>query len=320
MDTLVSIIVPIYNIEEYLEKCLISIQNQTYENIEVLMVNDGSQDASSQIMQKFSSADKRFKILEKENGGLSDARNFGILHAAGQYFSFIDGDDYIESTMIEVMLRKAMEENAEIVVCDMLYSYPDNRTVFATGGEFVKTCFQENHDLVLINNSTCNKLYHRNLFDNTLFIKDLWYEDLAIIPILLAKAKCVCKVEEAFYIYVQRSGSIVHSANKKIFDIYKGIEFVRKYLEQYHLDIAIINKLYIIHALDLTTLRIRDFDDKKIRVEYLRENILLLNQHYPSWSKDELVKRSSFKKKIIYTLLKMRMYHLVLFVYGRKGN
>ena len=320
MEILVSIIVPIYNVETFLENCLVSIQNQTYKNIEVLMVNDGSKDDSFSIMEKFMKQDKRFIAMKKENGGLSDARNFGIAHAKGEYLLFIDGDDVIEKNMLEGMLDKASDEGCEIVVCDMLYQYPEGSSKFASGGDFIKTSFEENHDLLLINNSACNKLYHRSLFDDVSFIKNLWYEDLATVPVLLAKANAVCKVNEAYYIYIQREGSIIHSASKKIFDIYTSITYVKEYFSHYHLDVAIINKLFIIHALDLTTLRIKDFDDKGIRVEYLSENMALLNQHYPDWYHNELVKGATWKKKVIYMLLRLNCYRLVLFLYRRKGS
>ena len=320
MDTLISIIVPIYNVEEYLENCLISIQNQTYKNIEVLMVNDGSKDDSISIMERFANNDKRFVVIRKENGGLSDARNFGMDYAKGQYFLFIDGDDIIEKEMVEVMLGKAITEDCEIVACDMLYQYPDGSSKLASGGSFTKASFSENHDLILVNNSACNKLYHRSLFDDISFIKGLWYEDLATIPVLLAKANSVYKVDAPYYIYVQRGGSIVHTANKKIFDIYTSIEYVKEYFSRYHLDSSIINQLYIIHALDLTTLRIKDFDDKGIRAEYLSENMALLNQYYPDWYHNELVQDASLKKRIIYTLLKLKCYQLVLLLYWKKGN
>ena len=320
METLVSVIVPIYNIEAFLENCLISIQNQTYRNIEVLMVNDGSKDDSISIMERFAEQDQRFVTMKKENGGLSEARNFGIAHTKGEYILFVDGDDVIEKNMVEVMLNKASDEDCEIVACDMLYQYPDGSTKFASGGDFTKTSFEENHDLLLINNSACNKLYHRSLFEDVSFIKDLWYEDLATVPTLLAKANAVSKVNEPYYIYIQREGSIIHSASKKVFDIYTAIAHVKEYFSLYHLDISIINKLYIIHALDLTTLRIKDFNDRGIRVEYLSENMRLLGQHYPDWYYNELVKDATWKKKVIYMLLKLKCYHLVLFLYHRKGN
>ena len=124
MNDLVSIIVPIYNVENYLERCLQALKNQTYKNLDIILVNDGSKDNSEAIAKKYLD-DERFHLYSKDNGGLSDARNYGMKYAKGKYICFIDSDDYIELDYIEVLLTNMVEKNADISICNFYYQYND---------------------------------------------------------------------------------------------------------------------------------------------------------------------------------------------------
>ena len=115
-DRLVSIIVPVYNVEKYLSKCIESLINQTYTNIEILLINDGSTDNSKKICEQFKEKDSRIKLINKENGGLSDTRNKGLQEAIGKYIAFVDSDDYINENTVEDNLKTAIEKNADIVI------------------------------------------------------------------------------------------------------------------------------------------------------------------------------------------------------------
>ena len=117
---LISVIVPVYNVEKYLKKCVNSITSQTYENLEILLVDDGSTDLSGQICNEFEKNDARIKVIHKKNGGLSDARNAGLDRAKGQYYAFIDSDDYIQDNTIEIMLNAVKKNKSEISVCNMI--------------------------------------------------------------------------------------------------------------------------------------------------------------------------------------------------------
>ena len=122
-----SIIVPVYNAEQYMEKCLNRLLEQSYSNIEIIIVNDGSEDTSKEKIEKYLKKYPSIKYLEKENGGLSDARNYGMPYATGEYIAFLDSDDYVESTMYEDMYEMAQKENADMVECDFIWEYPDKR-------------------------------------------------------------------------------------------------------------------------------------------------------------------------------------------------
>ena len=193
----VSVIVPVYNVENYLEECVNSILNQTYENLEIILVDDGSKDSSGKMCDVFTQKYENVKCVHKENGGLSDARNYGIKYATGEYIVFIDSDDFIKENMIEKMLEKIAMTNSDICVCDMEYLYDNGNIEFASGGDFDVT----SDKLVDINNSACNKMYKTSMFSDISFPVGKYYEDLATIPILMHKANKVCKVNEAFYVY-----------------------------------------------------------------------------------------------------------------------
>ena len=129
----VSVIVPVYNVEKYLDKCLDSLANQTLKDLEIIIVNDGSPDNSEDIIKKYTKKYKNFKYYKKENGGLSSARNYGIKYASGDYIAFLDSDDYVKSDMYEKMYEKAIKGNYDLVVCDIDYLYPDKTIRVGSG-------------------------------------------------------------------------------------------------------------------------------------------------------------------------------------------
>ena len=311
MNTIVSIIVPVYNVSKYLKICLDSIQKQTYKYIEVILVNDGSTDNSLDICNEYVNNDDRFKVITQDNQGLSSARNTGLKNYTGQYVFFVDSDDYIKENTIELLLNKAIDNDSDLVCCDMEYLYDDNHTEFTSGGDFIEGNVKDKPSLLFINNTACNKLIHTSILGNFDFPHGLWYEDLASIPLLLAKAKHIVKLDEVLYVYYQREGSIAHSADKRIFDIYKAIKMLEDKLGD------IVKPLYIIHGLDLTTLRIKDFSDKSLRKEYLNDNMNNLYNYYPGYKNDKKYKEYGIKKKLIFSLLEKGMYDTVLKLYDK---
>lgn len=309
----VSIIVPIYNVEQYLAKCIESLIHQTYKNIEILLVNDGSKDKSEDIMKEFAQKDERIVCLNKVNGGLSDARNYGMRFATGQYCLFIDSDDWLALDAVECCVQRAKETNAEVICFDMIYVYSD-REVFASGGDFDVLSYRQNPEVVLINNSACNKMFKTELFQDIEFPKGMWYEDLATIPIVLSRAESVAKVNKGLYYYLQRESSIAHTINMKVFDIYKAISMVDNAFKGTQLE-SQIEKLYIEHGLHLTTIRIKnDADDV---VKYLKLNNQHLDQYFPTWRKIRRFEGYSFKTKLIFTLLQHDLFTIVKMLYRR---
>ena len=320
MSAKISVIIPVYNVEAYLAECLDSVLAQTYGNLEILAVNDGSKDSSPDILRKYAARDSRITVLDKPNGGLSDARNFGIAHATGDWYLFVDSDDLIAPDTAEVLLKTAEENAADIAVCDMEYFYEDGRRTYSSGGDFTCTDIRKTPQLIAVNNSACNKLFRASLFAEERCPVGKFYEDLWLIPCLLYDAERSAHCAKPLYYYRQRSGSIAHSADPRIFDIYDALDHVRDHVRAKGAEKTVLDEirhLYVVHGLDLTTLRIREFDDKTLREDYLRKNMERLRASCPDYTEDAGYRNAPLKKKLIYLLLKLGMYKTVLRIYDR---
>ena len=307
-----SIIIPVYNVEKYITKCIESVKAQTLTDFECLIINDGTKDNSVEIANKVINGDDRFVIHHKVNGGLSDARNYGIAKAQGEYVFLLDSDDYIGETLLEDTYNMAKRYDSDIVCFDMMYVYEDGRESVSSGGNFEVTNFKDNKDLIFINNSANNKVYRRSFLEGEEFVKGMWYEDLAVIPTWLAQANNVSHVAKPLYYYLQREGSISHSADPRIFDIYTSIDMNKKALG---LSSEALSKLYFNDCLVMTTLRIRDIEDNKMRLEFYKRNIEELDKHYPNWYQDVMKYDYSLKQKLVFTLLKNKWIKLLDRIY-----
>lgn len=218
MESLVSVVVPIYNIEQYLERCVDSIINQTYKNLEIILVNDGSTDHSGQLCDGYAKRDTRIKVIHKQNGGLSDARNAAIEIAKGDYLTFVDGDDFLTSTAIDSMCRAKEKTGAHIVCCLYKLAYEGQNTEFEetyredkitvyTRVEALKKMLRQSE----FNVSACAKLYDTKLFNGIRYPKGALYEDKGTTYKLFAAASSIALVRIEGYGYFVRSGSIQQS-------------------------------------------------------------------------------------------------------------
>lgn len=233
----VSIIVPIYNVEKYIERCIKSLISQTYGDIDILLINDGSTDCSKTICEKYEKADKRIKLYNKENGGLSDARNYGLKRATGEYILFVDSDDFIESNAVEVLIAEMKKENLDIVA---------GNAVLEADGEDKKYLDITKHNNKVTNGleyyvssieadffqaSPCVYMYKRELIlkNNIFFEKGILHEDEEWTPRVMIKAKRVKNINFVFYHYtVSRENSIMNSKDKTknmidLFNTYKKL-------------------------------------------------------------------------------------------------
>lgn len=211
---LISVIIPVYNVECYLHRCLNSVLNQTYSHLEILLVDDGSTDSSGKICDEFSALDQRVKIIHKENGGLSDARNRGIDEAKGEYITFIDSDDYIDEDMIEYLYGLLTKMNTKISVCTNRLCNEDTGKIRLDGddGKEERLTSCESCRRLLYSQafgmSACAKLYHHSLFTSIRYPKGKLYEDTATTYKFLIKAGSVAYGRTCKYNYCLRSGSI----------------------------------------------------------------------------------------------------------------
>ena len=309
-----SVIVPVYNVEKYIEACIRSLLMQSYDDFEIIIVDDGSQDSSIDYARKMIVNESNVHIIKKINGGLSDARNFGIEHAKGEYLAFIDSDDTIHPDMFKNMMHKLLTEYADICVCDMEYVYADGRKTYASSSIVSNV---NPYSIILTNNSACNKIFKKSLFDQIRFPIRKWYEDLATIPVLLKQASKVVHIEQVLYYYFQREGSIAHGRNEKMFDIYWAIQNIEDLLlcamDEHWIDVK--NRLLIEHGLFLTNLRIKKMNKWDDRRHYFKKNIQFLETYYSNWHCDKNLSHYSLKARIIFKLLKFHCYGFVACIY-----
>lgn len=215
MDKLISVIVPIYNVENYLVKCIESIINQTYSNLEIILVDDGSHDNCHIICDKYAKKDRRIKVIHKKNGGLSDARNAGLDIATGEYISFIDSDDYISLYFYE-KLEKVMEiSDSDIVECDVL-KFEINDEIREFSNKDLEFDVFDNKDAMkslILNNRlstiACNKLYKKEITSGLKFKVGKTNEDDFYMYLAFDKANKIAKLEDKLYYYLQREDSIM---------------------------------------------------------------------------------------------------------------
>jgi glycosyltransferase involved in cell wall biosynthesis len=229
-NDLVSVIVPVYKVEKYLERCVCSILSQTYKNIEVILVDDGSPDKSGEICDRLAKEDSRIKVIHKENGGLSSARNAGIDASLGSYIGFVDSDDYISPVMIEKLYRVARDKNSQIAVTGRVDKYEDAREVVSFKTDSVQRFDRKDavRELLLkriMDVSACDKLFERELFENIRFPLGETNEDNAVMFKLFLMCDGVAHTDSADYYYCHREESISMSMNaKKAFILNKNVE------------------------------------------------------------------------------------------------
>lgn len=210
MKPIISIVLPVYNVENYLERCLESIGRQKYDNLDIVMVDDGSTDGSGSICDEFAKKDSRARVYHKKNGGLSDARNFGIKKARGEIIAFVDSDDYIDKHFVDKMYEAMEGKDADIVVCGYNDKVPKNARISGKEAAIKLLTQGENIDIV-----AWNKLYKKNLFlDNDIrFPIGKIHEDTLTTYKVLSEADTVVYLAESLYEYVERENSIT-SAEK----------------------------------------------------------------------------------------------------------
>lgn len=227
----VSIIVPVYNVENYLGKCLDSLLNQSYDNIEIIVVNDGSKDRSWEIIEDYTQKfPEKIKPFTKENGGLSDARNYGLDRATGDYIGFVDSDDYVTEAMFEEMLLLAKKHDAKMVICniqkvDQNGNVTQKLTQIPNMPEKIelKNNFSVFSDLSYF---ACNKLFKRELFNQKRFKKGVHFEDIQLIPQLLLACDTIVQTQNFHYQYLERTDSITKAHTEKGLDILKAVQDV----------------------------------------------------------------------------------------------
>ena len=221
---MISVIVPVYRVESYLEKCLDSITGQTYTDLEILLIDDGSPDRCGEICDRYAAVDHRIQVFHTENHGLSAARNLGLEHAEGDYIGFVDSDDWIEANMYECLLRAVKENDADIGVCGRFMEYPKKTEIISPSlGVFIQKQAVEALARLEIRNAVWDKIWKRECFTDIRFPDGRVYEDSATTYRFFLQAEKVVCISETLYHYRIRTDSISHDGQlNHLIDYFKS--------------------------------------------------------------------------------------------------
>ena len=247
---LISLIIPVYKVEKYLEKCIQSVINQTYENLQIILVDDGSPDNCGKICDEYAKKDHRIEVIHKSNGGLSDARNKGLEIAKGEYIGFVDSDDYIEADMYEVLYNLLKQYNADVSICNF-YTVSQGKIAIKNAENGIKEYNRiEILKEVLLDNNiqsyAWNKLYKKELFDEIKYPIGKKYEDIGTTFYLLEKCNKVVVTGKSEYYYINRQDSIVNNVTETTITDY--IELIMQrydYIEENIKELSSYNKDYL---------------------------------------------------------------------------
>jgi len=287
MSVSVSVIVPVYNVEKYLDECLSSLVNQTLSELEIIVVNDGTKDNSQSIIDHYvKQYPNKVVSLIKENGGLGDARNYGIPYAKGEYIGFVDSDDVVHLEMYEKMFNKAKLEDSDLVLCDLEYFYETSKERMVKEGLVQIENIEVNKTVFLSPLFAWNKLYRKSLFieSELKYPIGLWYEDIPVTVPFFTLAKKISYVPETLIYYRQRSTSIMGSVdNPKVKDIFDIMHLCLTYfkdhnlLETYHDELEF---LFLEHLMLNGGFR---FLLSHKYMDYLAFSIDTLDLNFPHW-------------------------------------
>ncbi len=319
MDRLISVIVPVYNVEDYLEKCVDSIINQTYKNLEIILIDDGSTDSCPSFCDELKKRDKRIKVVHKSNGGLSSARNKGLDIAKGSLISFVDSDDYMEESMLEELKNNMDKYSSDIAVCDFYtvigskkqtHSYKEKEFVLEEKQKF-DYLDNEYGNLTVY---AWNKLYKKSLFDEIRYPDGKIFEDSHIICELLEKARRVSYVVKPLYNYIMRKDSIIHTFTIHHFDkvdsFNKKIEFFKN--KEYY-DLMVEEKNRKVRFLVTSLAKLKHFNRHEKEVGKKYHNELVNTSKSIQWKKASKVTKNFkvLRKVYIYfKFLEYKMYYL----------
>ena len=298
MKDLISVIVPVYNVELYLNRCVESLVRQTYKHLEIILVDDGSPDECPNICDEWRNKDSRIRVIHKTNGGLSSARNAGLAVAKGEYIAFVDSDDWIHAEYIEHLYVAIKKYEVDIAACDIRWVYTESQ-VEEKSKSLTKLYSTEEALETLINGETFravawNKLYHKNLLIGELFEVGRYHEDEFFTYRIMAKADKMVFVNEKLYYYFQREGSIMNSISYKHLDaldayLERIAYFENKYPELYKIDKMRFCIACIYFYQETFKLNDKEKKDYKNRIKSCRRSITFNCSELKQYSLKELV-------------------------------
>ena len=294
----ISIIVPSYNAEKSIDKCITSLINQTKKELEFIIINDGSTDSTEEIIKKYK--DKRIKYFKNKNSGIGKTRNFGIEKAKGKYLMFVDSDDYLENDACFSLFNKIEKNNSDVVVSNF-YKVYDNRKESINILEFNNCTLEEKPDLInIVNTAPWNKIYRTSLIkdNNVFFPENIKYEDAPFVLECLDKASKISQIDEYTYNYVIHNNSETTVRDEKVFDIFKIIDMIRIYFSDKDYMKEELD-YYIVSMLMNYNIQQRNQKDKKIGMKFIDESFDYLNKYVPNYRNNKYFKKRSKVKGFI---------------------
>ena len=297
----ISVIVPVYNTSKYLSKCIDSLINQTFDDYEIIFINDGSTDNSANVIKKYKNS--KIKLINKKNEGQALARNLGIKKAKGDYIMFVDSDDYIDKDTLKITYKKALETKADIVCFDNYLVINDK----ITDNIIKKIEGEDNLKTFILNNSgPCFKLIKKEIIQrNNLYFPSLnAYEDIAIVPSYSLFANKIVAINDKLYYYVMRDGSTMKQLeySSKLEDIFPSMDNLLKIFKNNNADEKYYDELeylFIEHLLHGAGLRFFEFQ----KYEQISKINKIMKQEFPNWKTNIYLKKLSFKYRIMCLLL-----------------
>lgn len=293
----ISIIVPVYNASKYLNKCLDSLVNQSKKELEFIIINDGSTDDSEFIINSYK--DDRIRYFKRSNHGIGNTRNFGISKSNGKYIMFLDSDDYLDYNACELLYKKALKENSDLVVFDFYRVEKELKLV--TIKDFKSTNLANNPNILLdINLGISNKLFKAELIkkNNIKFVEDLKYEDAPFVVNTLFNAKKISKLNEKLHYYVIHSNSETTIRDERIFDIIKIVDIIRSYFKDCSWSRDVVDTLTI-KILVNYNIQQRNIEDKSARHKFIDETFSYFKRNIPNYRKNRYFKERNMLKSFI---------------------
>lgn len=294
----ISIIVPVYNAEEYLKKCLDSLVNQTKKELEFILINDGSTDKSEEIIKTYK--DKRIKYFKNKNQGIGKTRNFGVEKSSGKYLMFLDSDDYFSNDACEILYKEAEKEKADLIVFDY-YRVEKGNLNEVKIESFNATNIKADSSLLLkINLGPCNKIYKTDLIKNNgiKFEESLKYEDTLFVVKAIYNAQKIIKLNRFLHYYMIHEKSETTVRDERVFDILKIVDKIRKYLKNDKSIKETVDKLTV-QILTNYTIQQRYQSDKNIAMKFIDSAFDYLSENVPNYKNNKYYSGRSFVKRTI---------------------
>ncbi len=322
-----SIVLPVYNTEKYLRKCLTSIFENKFQDFELIIINDGSPDNSEQIILEFKQKyQDKIVYIKKENSGISDTRNLGVKQASAPYITFIDSDDSIHIDMLDLMMEKLNEYDFDVIACDIKIVYEDNDTVDLVSSGYDKDLYHKNKikETVIVQYPVLwNKIYKTQLLKKIKFSSGVWYEDMEYLLKLYPDINSIGVVKKPLYNYLQRKNSLTYTYNDKLYDIINNMASVIDYYmsqgvyDEYKNELEYLYARYAFATFPKRLAKCRDKEKYNKGIAYAFAKVY---EYFPDYKKNKYLKTMGIKGVYIKHFNKFLSHMNYMVQSGKKYN